>query len=174
MSTLFIMCGLPFSGKTTLSKKISELLNITRVSFDEVWLMTEKQLGHVPGINGTEQWKFVCHKCEEIIKNELHTGQSVVYDNLGDNIYNRRQMKNLASKSNSLFKIIYINVDKETAIERRNKNFITKQRSLVTDENFNKALNTFQPPKKTENFCVYRPDQNEKQWIIDNLMEHVS
>ncbi len=37
MTTLFIMSGLPFSGKTYLSRKISEYFNIERISYDELF-----------------------------------------------------------------------------------------------------------------------------------------
>mgnify|MGYP001589015735 CR=1 FL=1 len=35
MANIFIMSGLPFSGKSTLSKKIAERLDIPRISFDD-------------------------------------------------------------------------------------------------------------------------------------------
>ena len=41
MPILIILCGIPGSGKTTLSKKISEFKNYTRISMDE-----EKYIHH--------------------------------------------------------------------------------------------------------------------------------
>ncbi len=34
--TLYILCGLPFSGKTTLAKKLSEKLGFVHIDLDEV------------------------------------------------------------------------------------------------------------------------------------------
>jgi predicted kinase len=36
MQTLYILCGIPFSGKTTLAKKISKDGDCIRIDLDEV------------------------------------------------------------------------------------------------------------------------------------------
>lgn len=61
MSFLFVMCGCPASGKTTLSKKISEQYDAERYSFDEMGCYTHAEL--IPHI-----------------KTALKSGKSVVVD----------------------------------------------------------------------------------------------
>lgn len=36
MPQLYIMCGFPFTGKSTLSKQIAEVKHFTRIDLDEV------------------------------------------------------------------------------------------------------------------------------------------
>ncbi len=36
MKTLYLLCGMPFSGKTTLGKSVSEYLNSLYISLDEI------------------------------------------------------------------------------------------------------------------------------------------
>jgi len=36
MLHLYIMCGFPFAGKSTLSKRIAEVKGFTRIDLDEV------------------------------------------------------------------------------------------------------------------------------------------
>src|SRR4030043_834868 len=106
-STLYIMCGLPFSGKTTLSKIISNFLNIPRISFDETWLEIEKDKGIIPGGNSVEQWKYICKECEEKARQYLLQNISVVYDNLGTTIQQREDMRDLAKDAGAEPKVVY-------------------------------------------------------------------
>ena len=43
MQTLYVMCGIPGSGKSTLSKQLAEEYGLTRFSFDEMKCYTTRQ-----------------------------------------------------------------------------------------------------------------------------------
>lgn len=43
MQTLYVMCGIPGSGKSTKSKQLAEEYNLTRFSFDEMGCYTTRQ-----------------------------------------------------------------------------------------------------------------------------------
>ena len=48
MQTLYVMCGIPASGKSTLSKKLANELNIVRFSLDEMgYIRQHKLIPHV-------------------------------------------------------------------------------------------------------------------------------
>lgn len=162
MSTLFIMSGLPFSGKSTLSKKISQSLGIKRISFDEVWV----DIPVIPGNDDIEKWRYISQKCDDLVVDELKNNRSVIYDNLGDRPNNRDKMRQLAINNNADFKIIYINISKEKVINRRQENLKLQSRAQVSDENFNNALNSFEIPTPSENPIIYNSNQNIEEWII--------
>lgn len=63
MQTLYVMCGIPGSGKSTLSKKLANEQNLVRLSLDE--------MGYV------RQHKLIPH-----IVDALKEGKSVVADSL--------------------------------------------------------------------------------------------
>ena len=44
MNTLYVMCGIPGSGKSTLSKQIADDYNITRLSLDEMGYVRQFKL----------------------------------------------------------------------------------------------------------------------------------
>ncbi len=159
------MSGLPFSGKTTLSKKIADVLGIKRVSFDEVWADTPI----IPGKNGVEKWQYISQKCEDIINTELKNNRSIIYDNLGDNPTNRNKMRDLAKIANADLKIIYINISKDEIIKRRQENLKTGDRHQVSDNNFTNALNNFKIPTSLENPTIYDPNQDIEEWIKTNF-----
>jgi len=160
------MCGLPFSGKSTLSRQISEYLKIPRISFDEVWVEVEVALGKIPGANSIEQWKYIINVCEQKVVDSLKSGQSVVYDNLGDRFEHRDRVARLATKNNAESLVIYLDVTKDEVISRRQQNLQSQERHQVSDENFNQALLVFEPPTDTEKVLAYKPTMNTKRWLI--------
>lgn len=166
MAVLFIMSGLPFSGKSTLSKKISETLGIKRISFDEVWVNTP----NIPGNNDIEKWQYISQECENTVIEELKNNRSVVYDNLGDRSEHRDKMRQIAKNNHADFKIIYINISKAEVIKRREANSKTGYRHQVSDFNFNTALDSFCPPTHSENPIIYSPNQDIEGWMIKSLL----
>jgi adenylate kinase family enzyme len=171
MPKIYIMCGLPFSGKSTLSKEISDYLAIPRISFDEEWQEEEKKNGKIPGVDGIEQWKFVSQLCEQKVSESLKRGISVIYDNLGDNSTNRNHIKDLAQQNQSEAIIIYLDISKEEVIRRRELNLKSQERNQVSDENFDRAISSFEPPTETENIIKYTPNQDIKLWLQNEFSQ---
>ena len=155
------MSGLPFSGKSTLSKKIAQSLGIKRISFDDVWINTPI----IPGDNDIEKWKFISQKCEDFVVDELKNNRSVIYDNLGDRLEHRDKLRQLAENNNADFKLIYIDISKEEVINRRADNLKTGDRHQVSDFDFNTALDSFEIPSPSENSIIFTPNQNVEEWI---------
>jgi predicted kinase len=163
------MSGLPFSGKSTLSRAISERLDIPRISFDETWIQIEKDQGVVPGSDDIERWKYINKVCEENARKLLIEGTSVVYDNLGSNFEQRDKIRQLAEKEGAESKVVYLDVEKEEVVKRREANLELKARAQVSDKNFDNALESFEPPREGENVLRYEPSQNIELWIDNEL-----
>lgn len=165
MARVFIMSGLPFSGKTTLSKSLANHLGIPRISFDETWLEIEKEKGSIPGSDSVEQWRYICKVCEEKAKHLLGGGTSVVYDNLGSTREQREKIKKLADEVRAESRVIYVDITKDEVTKRRERNLTAKERAQVSDENFDNALKQFEPPTEGENHLSYRPTEEIKVWL---------
>lgn len=165
MAKVFIMSGLPFSGKSTLSKSLAKYLDIPRISFDETWLEIETERGSIPGSDAIEQWRYVCKVCEDKTKRLLESGTSVVYDNLGSSKKHRDEIKQLANEAGAESKIVYVDVSKEEVTKRRERNLDTKERHQVSDENFDTALKQFEPPTEGEIYLAYNPIEKVADWL---------
>ena len=56
MKKIYIMCGLAFSGKSTLARKIAERTGNTLIAFDKVWVQKDKEKS-VP--KNEEGWRYI-------------------------------------------------------------------------------------------------------------------
>ena len=52
MSKLYIMCGLAFSGKSTLARKIAEHTKSKLIAFDKLWVEKDKDQPVPKGVEG--------------------------------------------------------------------------------------------------------------------------
>lgn len=152
-SKLYIICGLPFSGKSFNGKKIAELTNGQFLSYDELWKeMFDKTGKDFPWIELTR----IAHSriSEALMKNT-----SIVYDTLNDTIANREVLRNLARDNNSEAVTVYINTPMEVITIRRKENEETKVRHSVPEDKFQEAADRFEAPiSSEENVIEIKPD----------------
>ena len=80
---LIIVCGLPFSGKTVISKDLSTRLNAERVSFDETWNRMEQEIDNNKSKKVLD-WETVRSLCKDLVKNNLTANKNTIYDDVND------------------------------------------------------------------------------------------
>lgn len=74
MNTLYMMCGLPGSGKSLYAKEISKVKNAKIYSSDE---LRKEMFGNV---SDTKHNSDLFQELHKRIKNELFKGKNVIYD----------------------------------------------------------------------------------------------
>ena len=79
---LIIMCGLPFSGKTTLSKQIAKHTKSKRVSFDELWIELESKVNS-KDVNQLS-WDFVVSEAKKRMVEKSKRGEKVILFKFND------------------------------------------------------------------------------------------
>ena len=126
MQTLYVMCGIPASGKSTLSKQISEQFNMVRLSLDE--------MGYV------RQHKLISH-----VVNTLKDGKSVVADSL----YTKKQWRTELFQSVQHIKcrcvLLYMTTSLDECI-RRNQG----RENTLPDFVIEHLYNSIEPPTLDE------------------------
>jgi len=168
--TLYIMCGLAFSGKSTLVKKIAEYTGSKLIAFDKLWVKKDKE--HlVP--KGVEGWKFIRKVSQDEIAKALQKGLSVVYDENNIRFEHREELRNVAKKFGVTAVVVYLNTPLELIREREALNKNTQQRHEVASENFNAVLDQLQIPTIQENVRKFKPEYNLSEWIKINLMNEI-
>lgn len=169
MSTLYILVGLPFSGKSTLLKTVSEYTNIIPISFDELWKELEQDSIEKEKLSFEYVSKIVDEKVTQLLKDEY----SVMYDSLNDTLDQRERLCNIAESSNASSQIIYLDTPLEVVKMRRENNTKNMERHQVEDENFEKAINKFIVPTEEENPMIFRYDENIVDWVKEKLSEYI-
>jgi predicted kinase len=81
MKTLYLMCGLSFSGKTTLARKIVERLQCAYISLDNI--NTERGLWGGDGIP-IEEWERTHALARERLATWMATGKDAVVDDVNN------------------------------------------------------------------------------------------
>lgn len=163
MPTLYIMVGVAFSGKSTLSRKIAEYTNATLVSQDALWFEKEKELKLEDNSNN---WKIIMALCEERMRSELSKGKSVVYDNTSLQFNERENLRNLAKSTNATAKVVYLDTPEEIQEKRWAENLLSNNRHNVEQKWIDKARTDLEIPQATEAPFIYTPDADIEDFLV--------
>jgi tRNA uridine 5-carbamoylmethylation protein Kti12 len=159
-AVLFIMCGLPFSGKSYLSRQIAKHLHTNLVSYDTLWQEMKQKTGRE---HSREELSV---EAEKQIGHDLKERRSVAYDTLNDTVGNREKLRQLAQKQNAQALVIYTNTPSEVIKQRQAANETAKERHSVPNDKFQESVNRFEPPTPDEPTIEFTPDDNLEEWLI--------
>lgn len=157
------MCGLPFSGKTTLAKKIAEYTHSELIGFDTLWTQNEKDIPKSRG--GVVGWKYIRRLAQEKIHVLLRDNISVIYDDINACKQHREELKNVAQSTNTGAVVIYVKTPFPEILKRKKENLSHRQRHDVEPKNFQKAIEQFQAPTPDEDVLIYDQSIPLEEWI---------
>lgn len=153
------MCGVGFSGKSTLSQKISEYLHVPLVSQDGLFFEKKGEL-NIDEDDG-EQWRMLLKMCQARIKGYLLAGESVVFDNVNLKKEHRDELKSMAEEAGAETIIIYLATPEKLLNERQERNKLTKEHHEVKQEYLDDARKQLEIPTEQEtNVFVFTPETN--------------
>lgn len=148
--TLWILCGLPYSGKTYISNKIVESVSISYISIDHILeeLGFDWDTGRLPDADG---WKRVFDISYERSKESLKNNLNVLYDSTNHTKASRDVLRKVAQEVGASTKVIYIDVSVETIWKRWEENVVNKSRSVVAKDLVEQTIESFESPTSGEN-----------------------
>lgn len=146
------MCGVGFSGKSTLSKKIAEHLGATLISWDAIYFEMKDKLSADNASNELAKLSM------ERISDALRNGKSVVFDFTSLKRAHREKLRNLAKEFNADSKIIFLDTPIEVQKERQELNKVTKERHDVKQEYLDYAIAELEVPAEDENVVRVKPN----------------
>lgn len=150
------MCGVGFSGKSALSKKIAEYTGATLISQDGIYFEMEKETGISQ--DSDNDWEIVLGVSKERIVENLKKGNSVVFDNVNIRIEDRDVLRQLASSAEAVSKVIYLDTPLHIQKERQLKNIETKERHDVKQEYLDESIRELDVPTANEDILIFYPD----------------
>lgn len=165
---LFILCGIPFSGKTTLAKRMIDKLGFTRIDLDEVKFelfgkdITDSQIDQ-------DGWDSVYQEMYKRVKQALVDGKTVVHDTGNFTKHERGLVKKIADDLGLSSTTIYINIPEPEAYKRLIENRKTNIRFNVTDDDFQSSAKEMEPPDENETHLLFKWTDEVDKWIDTNF-----
>lgn len=152
-STLYILCGFPYSGKSYIAKKLVKETDIKMVSIDDIF--------HSKGFSwddnklpNAEEWKEIFDISYTQSQDALKKGKNVLYDSTNHAKESRNKLREVAHAVNAKSAVIYIQTPVETVWKRWEENLNTKDRSVVSKELVQMTIDGFEIPGADENVLI--------------------
>ena len=166
MPCIYILCGLAFSGKTTLAKALVQRLGLSRVSIDEI--NTARGVGLDNAWISPEDWDLTYAESYRQLDEHLRAGHSVIYDAGNFNRAERDKARAIAACNDAGSLVIYVTTPEAVARARWQHNRFTHERNDIRDDYFEIGLQMFEPPTTGEHMLLYSNEQNVDAWIEEN------
>ncbi len=148
------MCGLAFSGKSTLAKKIAEHTGSETIAFDKLWVEEDK-VKPVP--KNADGWRQIRKLAQKKILKALKDGKSVIYDDNNARKEHREELRNLAKQAGVESITVYLDTPLEIIKTRETANKESQYRHNVEPHNFQKVLDDLEIPSRDEQVIIFTP-----------------
>ncbi len=163
--TLYIITGLPYAGKSTLTKKLVEKFNFTVTSVDK-FLDTKDFKSDTMS---QADWDLVYSEAYKELELYLRENKDVIFDGGSLKKSERETLREIAKKSNANSKLIYVSAPSEKIKERWLENQTTKERGHLEENSLNTAFDMFEEPTPDENPIVYTEGTDFNVWSKENI-----
>ena len=167
MSTLIILCGQPYAGKTTLSRAIVEKFGYETVDVD----VTKEHLYGL-GLKDDdlthEQWVKIYEETDRQIADYLQGGRSVVDDSRNFRKFERVHAKAIADRCAADFLTVYVNTPEAVLRQRLAENRTHPTRHDIDDQVFEQFLTLFEPPTEDEHPLVFTCGDDLEEWLSNH------
>lgn len=163
MPRAYMLCGLPFAGKTTLAKSLVQRLGLIRVSIDEI--NSARGLGFNNSEISPADWEITYAESYLQLDAHLRADRSVIYDAGNFNRAERDAVRTVAAQSGSDVCVIYVTTPEPTVRQRWLENRSTRVRNDIRDDYFEIGVSQFEPPLEDELALLYNNKQDVDEWI---------
>lgn len=162
MLNVFAMCGLAFSGKSTLARQIADTFEIELISLDAI--------NHERGLHGgegmtTSQWEETSAIAMERLRQTLRSARSAVVDDTFSHRFLRDRCKSVADEAGASFTIVFVDTPIEEVRARRAANDDRPTRHGIRDDIFDAHVASFQFPTSDEPVVKIRKSFDVVAWL---------
>ena len=164
VNKLYIFCGIPFSGKTTLAKKIEQVRGFKRIDLDDVKFDLFGKDIKDSDIN-QDGWDKVYQEMYRQIKESLSKGTTVLSDTGNFTRSERELVGKIADRLGIETITVFVDIPAKIARERLLQNRQANNRFDVSDEDFESTVKEMEPPDDDEPNIVYTFGESVEEWI---------
>ena len=163
---LYLLCGMAFSGKSTLAAVLACHVGAEVVSLDEINLSR----GHLGGLGiPTEEWARTHQEALREVERCLEAGRSVIVDDTNCFRFLRDNYRAIAGRHGARTTVIHLDCPLELLRERIRENDQTLSRTTVTEPVLLDLANKFEPPDADEHVIAFPPGVAAEAWVARQL-----
>lgn len=160
---LYIGCGLPFAGKSTLARALAAHERLSIIAIDAI--NDERGLGINAAPIAPEEWDGTYAEAFRRLETALAGGESVIFDAASFTRQQRDDLRRIAARHNVRARVLWVDVPVAVATERWRRNRESGQRYDVRDEDFAQVVDRFEPPASDEDMLRYDQSLSVDVWI---------
>jgi len=162
MKRLFIMCGIAFSGKTTVAMQLVQAVGCAYVSLDDI--NAERGLHGGEGI-AVGEWERTHGIAPERMRRLMAQGEDIVLDDTNCFSWLRDRYRESAHKNSYTVELVYLEVSLQEVQARIVQNSMTGSRRSIESTVFGEHAQKFEPPQTDEVATVLRNAEDVSRWI---------
>jgi predicted kinase len=160
---LYIVFGLPFSGKSTLVRELVRQRGCAVIDIDAI--NTAREVG-IAGVTITpEDWATSFATARAQLDAALAAGKSVAYDGHCWSRAQREEFRAIADVAAADAIFIYLDIPESVVNERLLANRRAEQRHDVPDDLFAQAVALMEPPDEKEGVMRYDGSESIAIWV---------
>lgn len=168
MTRLFGMCGLSFSGKTTLARAVARRVGAVYIGLDDI--NEERGLRGGEGIPG-EEWEKTSAIAVERAGAFLAAGRDVVLDDTLCFRWLRDRYAALAERHAAQFVLLYVATTLPEILHAMAENDTQMRRPPIHPDVFEMHARSFEHPAADERPVVYDRSVPLEDWITGHLLQ---
>ena len=169
--TLYILCGLPFAGKSTVARALAARSGCAQIEIDAI--NTARGLGLDGSALSAADWHATYQLAFDELKRTLTAGQSASFDATNYTRAQRGHLRALATAAGAVSVTIFGDVAPVAARRRwlANRARGASERNDVRDDDFQNVLDHFEPPAPEERTLRYDGAESLEVWLrgVDEL-----
>ncbi|GHO43457.1 AAA family ATPase [Ktedonospora formicarum] len=162
MGTLYLMCGTPFSGKTTLAKQIAARMGYHYISLDD--LMRERGFD-LSQTQPVEEWEKTHHICFQLLHTLMQEDTNIVLDDTNFLKWLRERFRAVALEHKYQVRTIHLAIPVTELERRRQQALATGERNYLDDEAFYNVIHHFEVPDQAEDPIIFDMTSELSKWL---------
>ncbi len=165
---VFMLCGTPFSGKSTLARALVERFGLVHIEIDRVH--EERGVLREPGDRLVDNDWLVAfqHSYRRLIET-LRRGESAVWDATTYYRAQRDRVRKAAAREGAEVVLIYLDTPLAEAQARLERNRVVRSRWDIPDDDFLSISRDLEPPGADERPVRYAPDMPLDTWLNETI-----
>lgn len=151
--TLFVLCGLPYAGKSYVAKQLHQKTDVEFVSIDDIF----QECGFDWNVNklpSVDEWQQIFNESYENTKVALKAGKNVLYDSTNHTVASRDMLREVAASVGGQTQVLYVKSAVETVWKRWEENQKNPIRTIVSRELVQSTIDLFEEPTENENLIT--------------------